>query len=291
MENRVLRYFLVVAREENITHASETLHISQPALSRQLMQLEEELGVKLFVRGKRNITLTDEGRFLRQRAQEIVDLTDKTEREFKDGIGTLSGEVSIGMGESAASGLMANDIDEFQQLYPRVRFKYYTNNADFIKEQLEKGLLDIGVLIEPTDLSKYEYIRLPIKDYWGAMVPSSSPLALKDYLLPSDLAETKLFISTRTKQSIVTWMGEYFNEDNILLHYNLLYNAAMLVEKGVGVAFAADGATMLYKNPKCIFKPLYPTMEITTVFVWKKYQIVSPTVKAFIEFVRNAKKL
>lgn len=288
MENRVLRYFLVAAREENITRAAEILHISQPALSRQLMQLEDELGAKLFVRGKRNIALTEEGRYLRQRAQEIVDLTEKTERDFKDGIGTLSGEVSIGMGESAASSLMADYVAEFVKVYPHVRFKYYSNNADFIKEQLEKGLLDIGVLMKPTDLSKYEYVKLPIKDRWGVLLPAKCPLAQRERISPSDLKDKKLFISTRTKPTIVSWLSDFYNEENVLLHYNLLYNAAMLVDKGMGITFTAEGAAMLYKNPNIVFRPLSPEIDISTVFVWKKYQIVSPTVKAFIEFVKNA---
>lgn len=291
MENRVLKYFLVVAREENITHASEILHISQPALSRQLMQLEEELGVKLFVRGKRNITLTDEGRYLRQRAQEIVDLTEKTERDFRSGLGTLSGEISIGLGESAASSLIADYICEFVKIYPNVHFKYYSNNADFIKEQLEKGLLDIGVLMEPTDLSKYEYVRLPIKDHWGVLLPAKCPLSQKEFISPSDLKDRKLFISTRTKQTIVSWLGEFYREENVLLYYNLLYNAAMLVDKGMGTTFTVDGAAMLYKNPNTVFRPLSPKIEVTTVFAWKKYQVATPTVKAFIEFVSNANQL
>lgn len=291
MENRVLRYFLVAAREENITHASEILHISQPALSRQLMQLEEELGVQLFVRGKRNITLTDEGRYLRQRAQEIVDLTEKTERDFKDGLQSLRGEVSIGMGESAASSLIADVIGEFVKIYPNVRFKYYSNNADFIKEQLEKGLLDIGVLMEPTELNKYDYFRLPVKDHWGVLLSAKCPLIQKERILPSDLTDKKLFISTRTKQTIVSWLGECYKEENVLLHYNLLYNAAMLVDKGMGATFTVDGAAKLYQNPNIVFRLLSPEIEITTVFVWKKYQVVSPTVKAFIEFTRNAIQL
>lgn len=288
MENRVLRYFLVAAREENITRAADILYISQPALSRQLMQLEEELGVKLFVRGKRKIVLTDEGRLLRRRAQEIIDLLDKTEREFKEGTEVLSGEVAIGMGESSASALIADYISDFVKLHPSVRFKFYSNNADYIKEQLEKGLLDIGVLIEPTELSKYEYIRLPVKDCWGALLPSTCPLAAKDCVTPEDFKGKKVFVSTRAKQTITSWLGDSFDEDNVMLYYNLLYNAAMLVKKGLGAAFTLDGAAMPYYNSDVEFRPLAPKIEVTTVLVWKKYQVITPTVKAFIDYMRYA---
>ena len=288
MENRVLKYFLVVAREENMTRASEILHISQPALSKQLMQLEEELGAKLFIRGKRNITLTEEGRFLRHRAQEIVDLTEKTERDFRGGIDTLNGEIAIGMGESAASGLIAELIDKFSKEYPDVRFSCYSSHADSIKERIEKGLLDVGILLEPTELSKYDYIRLPVKDRWGALLPAKCPLAQKEYITPEDLKDRHLSVAVRNKDAIKSWLGDAYNEKSFFHTHNLLYNAAMLVDKGMGVAITIDGAVELYKNPNLIFRPLYPEREITTVFVWKKYQVASPTVMKFIEYVRNS---
>lgn len=161
-------------------------------------------------------------------------------------------------------------------------------HADYIKEQLEKGLLDIGVLIEPTELSKYEYVRLPVKDCWGALLPSMCPLTQKDCVKPEDLKDTKVFLSARAKQTVTSWFGEYFNEDNVLLYYNLLYNAAMLVKKGLGAAFTLDGAAMPYFNSDVAFRPLEPKIEVTSVLVWKKYQVISPTVKALIDYVRYA---
>lgn len=288
MENRVLKYFLVVAREENITRAAEILHISQPALSRQLMQLEEELGVKLFIRGKRNITLTDEGLYLRQKAQEIIDLTEKTEQAFANGLTSLNGVISIGMGETAASSYLADLIYEFREEYPDVRFKILSGDADGTKEQLDKGLLDVGILLEPIDLSKYEFIRLPVKDTWGVIVPSKCPLCQKEYVTAQDLKDRRIFMSHRAiNHSLFSaWFGEYYNEKNIFLTVNLLYNAAMLVSKGMGCAVTIDGAAELYHHPELNFRPLYPKIEQTSVLVWKKNQIMSACTTKFIEFVK-----
>lgn len=166
-----------------MTKASEILHISQPALSKQIMQLEEELGARLFVRGKRSLTLTEEGRFLRGRAQEIVALTEKTERDFRDGIVSYNGTVSIGMGETTASRRLGGLAAEFSKFYPEVRFDFYSATADNLKERIEKGLLDAGLLIEPTlDLSKYDILRLPVRDRWGVLVSASDPLFEKDHV-------------------------------------------------------------------------------------------------------------
>lgn len=288
MENRVLRYFLVTAREENITKASEVVHISQPALSRQLMQLEEELGVKLFIRGKRSLTLTEEGRILRRRAQEIIDLTEKTEQELRNGLNALNGVISIGMGESNASGWIADRIKEFNRIYPDVRFEFQSGNADHIKDYIEKGLLDVGILIEPTELSKYEYLRLPVTDSWGMLVPSDSALAEKEFITPKDLLGRKVFVSKRPLASITKWLGEYYDEKNLFVTYNLIYNVATLVDKDMGAAFTLDGAVALYKNPNLKFIPLMPEFILTSVFVWKKYQTASPTVLKFIEFIKQS---
>lgn len=288
MENRVLKYFLVVAREENITKAAEILHISQPALSRQLMQLEEELGAKLFIRGKRNITLTDEGLYLRQKAQEIIDLTEKIEQEFANGITSLNGVISVGMGETAASSFLADSIYEFREKYPDVRFEIIAGNADGTKELLDKGLLDIGILLEPTDFSKYEFLRLPVKDTWGVVVPSKCPLCKKEYVTAEDLKDRKIFMSNRAANHSLfsSWFGKYYDEKNIYCTVNLLYNAAMLVSKGMGCAVTIDGAVELYNHPELNFRPLYPKIEQTSVFVWKKNQIISNSALKFIEFVK-----
>ena len=286
MEYRVLKYFLAVAREENITRASELLHISQPALSRQLMQLEEELGAQLFIRGKRNITLTDAGMLLRRRAQEIVDLTEKTENEFREGE-KLGGIISIGSGESETMRFLAGCMQSFHEMNPGVTFDIYSNNADFIKERLEKGLLDIGVLLAPSDISRYEYIRLPHEERWGALLPTKCPLTAKEYVTAADLADRNIFMPRRgVVQGVAEWFGEYYGNLKIFATHNLLYNAAMLVDCGIGTALTIEGAAALYKNDNITFRPFYPELRVSSVLVWKKYQPTSPAVSAFIEHIK-----
>ena len=288
MEIRVLKYFLTVAREENITRAANVLHITQPALSRQLMQLEEELGKPLFIRGKRSMTLTDAGQLLRRRAQEIVDLVDKTEREFSEEEETLGGLVSIGSGEGETMRFIAKCMSAFSERYPEVKFDLYSNNADHIKERLERGTLDIGIMFEPVDLSKYEYFRLPHKERWGVIVPAKCPLAQKEFVVPEDLRGHRLFTAKRgVAQGVAQWFGEVFDTLNIYATYNLLYNAAMLVDCEIGAALCIEGAASLYKNPNIIFKPFSPELAVSSVLVWKKYQPQSEAVKRFIGFIKE----
>ena len=197
MELRVLKYFLVVAREENITRSAQLLHITQPTLSRQLMQLEDELGVQLFKRSKYRIILTDDGMLLRRRAQEIVDLAEKTEREFQNRDEELSGEIAIGCGETNSMSFLSERIAAFRREHPLVSFSIYSATADDIKDRLEKGLLDLGLLAEPVEIGRYDFIRMPKRDIWGALVRSDSPLAQKQVVTPADLMGTPLLMSRR----------------------------------------------------------------------------------------------
>ena len=197
MELRVLKYFLVVAREENITKAAALLHITQPTLSRQLIQLEDELGIKLFHRGKYRVTLTDDGMLLRRRAQEIVDLADKAERELSRRDGELSGEISIGAAETNSMTTLSRRIADFRTSNPMVSFNIYSATADDILERLEKGLLDIGLLAEPVDIRRYEFIRMPKKDRWGVWVHRDNPLAQRSSVTPADLIGRPLILSHR----------------------------------------------------------------------------------------------
>lgn len=187
MELRVLKYFLMVAREENITKAANLLHITQPTLSRQLMQLEDELGVKLFRRSNHSIILTDDGMLLKRRAKEIVALADKTAQEFLHKEEELTGEISIGCGETRNMTFVSEQIALFRKKYPFVQFNIYSANADDIKERMEKGLIDIGLLMEPVDISKYEFVRMPQKEQWGIIVPADNPLNNKKFVTPEDL--------------------------------------------------------------------------------------------------------
>ena len=197
MELRVLRYFLAVAREENITKAAALLHVTQPTLSRQLMQLEEELGVKLFRRSQYRVVLTDDGMLLRRRAQEIVELADKAERELQHLDAELTGEIAIGCGESVGMTFLSEHIRAFRRLHCQVQFRIYSANADDVKERIEKGLLDMGLLTEPVDIGRYAFLRTPQKDRWGVLLPKEHPLAQKSTVTPNDLLGVPLLLSSR----------------------------------------------------------------------------------------------
>ncbi|MDR3595845.1 LysR family transcriptional regulator [Clostridium sp.] len=292
MEIRVLKYFLTVAREESITKGAEILHITQPTLSRQLMQLEEELKVQLFIRGKTKITLTDEGMLLRRRAEEILDLVDKTEMEFSEQDDLISGEIFIGAGETNAMHVLANLIKKFNKEYPQVKYNLYSGNADDIKERIDKGLIDIGLLTEPVNIEKYDFIRLPNKETWGVLMQKDSPLAKKEYIKSEDLANMPII---NTKRSIVqneisNWFGVQYEKLNIIATYNLIYNAAIMVEEGLGYAICFEKLVNINDETNLCFKPFYPKLETGTVIVWKKHQVFSTATAKFIEKIMNALK-
>ena len=287
MELRVLRYFLMTAREENITRAAQLLHITQPTLSRQLMQLEEELGVKLFNRGKYNVSLTEEGMLLKRRAQELVSLADKTVSELSHRDEIVSGEVSIGCGETKSMAFLSDCIISFREKHPLVQFDIYSAIADDIKERIEKGIADIGLLVEPVDIGKYEFLRLPEKEKWGIWARKDSPLAEKDTVTPEELAEVPLIISMReaVRNEIASWFGDYYDELNIAATYNLGINAVAMVRQGVGAALGFDlGA---FYEDVC-FIPMKPMRETGSVVVWKKNQALPEAAKMFIEHIKNA---
>ena len=287
MELRVLRYFLVVAREENITRAAALLHVTQPTLSRQMMQLEEELGVKLFRRGKYRIVLTDDGVLLRRRAQEIVDLAEKTEQEFQRQEGELAGDISIGTGESNSMTALSRKIAAFRGEHPMVRFHIYSATADEIQERLEKGLLDLGMLSEPVDISRYEFIRLPKRDQWGAWMRRDHPLAGKECLTSRDLLGVPLLLPRRerVRQELAGWFGDDFERAEVAATYNLILNAANMIQNGVGIAL---GFLIGNLSDELRFVPLSPALETGSVLVWKKDQAFSPAASAFLRRLKHA---
>lgn len=287
MELRVLKYFLMVAREENITKAANLLHVTQPTLSRQMMQLEDELGVKLFHRGKYHITLTDDGMLLKRRAQEIIDLTDKTVQEFAQGSGELTGEIAIGCGETRNMTFLSRKMAAFRKAHPLVRFNIYSAIADDIKERIEKGILDIGLFMEPVDIGKYEFIRLPDKERWGILVRGDSPLAGKDVVTPEDLLGVPLIIGRRelVENELANWFGAAFEKADIAAHYNLILNAANMVKNGVGAAVSFE-FDISYDELK--FIPFSPTLETGAVVAWKKNQTFSQAAAAFIRLIKDS---
>ena len=288
MEFRVLKYFLMVAREENITKAAALLHLTQPTLSRQLMQLEAELGVKLFHRSKHSIILTEDGMLLKRRAQEIVSLSDKTVQELSHKEDVLSGEIAIGCGETKNMLFLSEQIRKFQQKYPLVQFSIHSAIADDIKERIEKGILDIGLLMEPVDIGKYEFIRMPQKEKWGILVRKDSELAAKESINPKDLTNVPLIMVKRelVKNELASWFGDYYEGLQIAATYNLILNAASMVERGVGVALCFDLGASFYED--LCFIPLAPTLETGSVLVWKKNQTLGAATSQFMRYLRNA---
>ncbi len=285
MEIRVLRYFLTVAREGSITKAADVLHVSQPTLSKQLMDLENELGKKLFLRGSRNITLTEAGMYLHKKASEIVELTDQTAADFQNMEEIVYGDIHIGSGETDAIRLIARVLKEIQKEHPQIRYHFFSGNAEDVKERLDSGLLDFGVLIEPTDIAKYDYIRLPAFDTWGILMPKDAPLAAKEYIEPGDLWGLPLITSRQKliENEMSGWLGRNFKELNIVATYNLLYNASVMVEEGLGYALCLDRLINTTGNSSLCFRPLIPALKSSLDLVWKKYQSFSKSEQLFLE--------
>ncbi|HJB56798.1 MAG TPA: LysR family transcriptional regulator [Candidatus Flavonifractor intestinipullorum] len=286
MEIRVLNYFLLVAREENITRAASLLHLTQPTLSRQLMQLEEELGVKLFHRSKHHIILTEDGMLLRRRAEEIVALADKTKDDLRHREEQLSGTVAVGSGELHSSHFLAQLLTSFQKENPLVRFAIYSGNSDNIKERIERGLLDVGLLQEPVDISKYRFVRLPSREQWGVLIREDAELASKERVSPADLASIPLILPEReiVQNELLNWFGPYAERLRVTATGNLLYNLASLARDG--------GGGVLTLNLDCSYEglrfiPLAPAMESNTVLVWKKTQTFSAAAAALIAFAKK----
>ena len=286
MDIRVLRYFLAVASEESISGAANFLNITQPTLSRQLMELEEELGTKLFIRSNRKITLTEDGMLLRKRAGDIVYLADRTVAELQASDEVISGEICIGCGETHAMSLVAQVIKKLQSTHPEIQFNLYSANADDVSECLDRGMLDFGVLIESADVKKYDFIRLPYTDVWGIIMRKDSPLAGKKRIKPEDLATAPLICSNQTMVSnqISGWMKKDFDKLNIVATYNLVYNASLLVEAGVGYALSLD---KLVNNKQLCFIPLEPRLEARLDLVWKRHQIFSKPAAVFLKALRE----
>lgn len=287
MELRVLKYFLTVAREENITRAAKRMHITQPTLSRQLMQLEDELGVKLFKRTKHSILLTEDGVLLRQRAQEMVSIEDKIFNDFANKDNVLSGKITIGSGETHSMNEVAEKIASFQKINPNVDFEIYSGIADDIKMKIENGTVDIGLLTEPVDISRYEFVRMKKKDRWGVLMRKDSELAFNEHICPENLLNIPLIIAKResVRNVVENWFGKYCDNLKVAAESDLLYNTIMLVKNGVGVAVCLESAGI---GEDLCFKTLNPPLETGAVLVLKKHRAVSPVVREFISYIKNA---
>lgn len=290
MELRVLRYFLVVAREGSISKAAEYLNMTQPPLSRQLMELEDEIGKKLLIRGNRKITLTEEGMLLRKRATEILNLVEKTESELTGSKEIISGEVHIGSGETDAMRMIAKIAKEMNIDHPNVRYNLFSGNANDVTEQLDKGLLDFAILIEPGDIKKYDFIRLPATDVWGVLMRKDSPLATKESIQPKDLVYLPIIFSKQSldENELSGWFREDFNNLNIISTYNLIYNASLMVDEGLGYALCLDKLINTTGNSSLAFRPLEPKLEAHLYVVWKKSQIFSKASELFLKRLQDS---
>lgn len=289
MEIRVLQYFLAIAREESISGAAEYLHITQPTLSRQMKDLEDEFGKQLFIRGNRKITLTDDGMLLRKRAEEIINLVDKTQIEMNSSDNQLNGDIYIGGGETEGLHLITKIIKAMQNEHPQVKFHLYSGNAEDVSERLDKGLIDFGLVIKPANIYKYDYIDLPATDVWGVLMRKDSPLAKLDKITVNDIKNLPVICSRQALAENETkqWFGKDYDNLNIVSTYNLLYNASIMVQEGIGYAITIDKLINTSGDSPLCFRPLEPRSEVGLAFVWKKYQIFSKPAQQFLTMIQK----
>lgn len=285
MDIRVLQYFLAVAREESITRAAERLRMTQPPLSRQLKDLEDELGKQLLIRGSKKVTLTEDGMLLRKRAEELVDLMKKTKAELTSSNENINGDIHIGCGETEAISFLAQAAWDLQQKHPLIHYHIYSGDAERVMERLDKGLIDFGLLVGPVDVNKYDYIRLPLKDRWGVLMRKDNPLAEKESITAEDLWDKPLIISHQTSinSEMFSWLKTDITKLNIVATYDLVYNASQFVKKGFGYVIALDKLINTTGDSSLCFRPLYPILEAGLCIVWKKYQVFSKASNAFLQ--------
>lgn len=289
MEIRVLKYFLAIVREQSISGAAETLHLSQPTLSRQIKDMEDELGKQLLIRGSRKVTLTEDGMILRKRAEEIIDLLKRAENEIKLSDDSIKGDIYIGTGETDAVRIIAKAAESLSNDYPEIKYHITSGDACDISEKLDKGLFDFCILLGHIDTSKYNYINLPMKDVWGILMRKDSPLADKEFITPEDLWDKPLIFSRQALKNgeINSWLKKDMSKLNIAATYNLLYNASLMVDEGLGYAFSLDKIINVSGNSNLCFKPFVPKLELGMSIVWKKYQIFSKASEKFLEKLKD----
>lgn len=291
MELRVLQYFLAVAREGNITRAADSLFLSQPTLSRQIKELEDELGKQLIIRGNRKITLTEEGMILRKRAQEIMDLVQKTENEISVSDADIIYDIYIGAGETEVNKLVFDKLKEFQNEFPLVRFHINSGDSLDLMERLEKGLLDFAIIFDPFDRTKYHHVPVPAEDVWGFFVKKDSPLAEKEYITREDVIDMPLIMPRRASSydEVTTWFGTNYDNLNVVATHNLAFNASLLVSQGMGVALTLD-KIINTTGTDIVFVPLYPPVTSKMNIVWKKYQVQPRPMEKLIEKLKEIDK-
>ena len=292
MELRVLQYFLAVAREQSIIRAAESLHLSQPTLSTQIKNMEKELGKQLLIRGtkgSRKVTLTEEGMILRKRAEEILDLVKKTENEIILSNDIILGDIYIGAGETDAVRILAKAAKSLHNTCPGIHYHISSGNTTFVKERLDKGLLDFGIVFGTVDLTKYNALKIPAKDIWGVLMRKDSPLAAKEVISPEDLWDKPLILSQQEDKggALTQWLKRQVSDLNVTATYNLIFNASLLVEEGLGYAICFDKIINTTGNSNLCFLPLSPKLEDEMNIIWKKYQVFSKPAERFIAELRT----
>ena len=285
MELRIMEYYLAVVREGNISAAAEALHVSQPALSRQIKDLEEELGVTLFERGSRRIRLTEEGMILRRRAEEMVRLMQITESEISRAHSSLTGEVHIGAGESLAFHHLSRIAGEIHKEHPDVRFTITSGDTADLLDQLDNGLVDIALIFTDYDHSQYQGIRLPADDRLGLLMRKDSPLSEKAVVSASDLKGLPLIVPRAARALLSSDPG--FADLDIVTVYNLIYNASLFVEDGVGYAIGFGGLVNVSGNSALAFRPLESPLSQSGTVIWKKYEVFTPAVNLFLDRLKG----
>lgn len=290
MDLRVLRYFLTVAREQSFTKAAIQLHITQPTLSRQLAALEEELGTTLLNRNGHNITLTNDGILLKRRALELISLEDKIMNEFKDDSGEMIGTVTIGCGEFVAVEILADICAEYKKKYPQVQITVHTGTADVIYEMMNKGLVDIGMFLEPVSVEGLEYIRMRESEHYVVSMRADDPLANKEYLNKEDLLKLPLILPERqgVRAELANWFGEDYDKIKCSFISNLGTNAGIMIMKGLGYSLSVEGAMRYWDRNVIVQVPIYPKIDARTVIAWRRNIPYSVAVKRFIERIRES---
>lgn len=289
MEIRVLKYFLAVAREKSITNAAITLHITQPTLSRQLKELEEELGKQLFIRGSKNITLTEDGLLLRKRAEEIVSLSDKTITDIKYSDTLIGGDIAIGCAETEGLRTVIQMMMNVQHTYPNIRFHISSGDKQNVLEDLERGLIDFGIFVDPIDKTDYNYLLLPRKEVLGVVARKDSSLAKKGYVTKEDLLNVPLILSRQLCEDslLMRWFGKQLPDLHVVATYSLIFNAGLMVSEGMGYAIAIDKLIDINGNNNLCFLPLKPSIEINLYIMWKKQQMFSKVASRFFDELEN----
>ncbi len=289
MELRVLQYFLAVTREQSISGAAEALHLSQPTLSRQLREMEEELGKQLIIRGNRRITLTEEGIILRKRAEEIMELVRKTENEITLSNNYIAGDITVGAGETDGVRFLTKTAKSLQEEFPDIHFHIISGDSVSVLENLDRGLIDFGLVFGEVDTSKYNMLKVPYKDTWGVLMRHDTDLAEKEVITSEDLQDKPLILSRQrsSKSSLIKWLGKKYEDLNIVGTYNLLFNGSLMVKDGMGYALCFDKIIHITEHSSLCFRPLMPELSEEMHIIWKKYQIFPKAAEKFLQKMRQ----